>query len=58
LIGLRELMLNFDYRRLQDYEHVWRRQHGIADGEPSTLVRSPSVRSRSAKLRDLTVAAP
>jgi radical SAM superfamily enzyme YgiQ (UPF0313 family) len=40
LIGLRELMLNFDYRRLNDYEQKWRRQHRIPDGEPSTLVKA------------------
>lgn len=38
LIGLRDLMLNWDYRRLDEYERIWRHNHGIKDGEPSTLI--------------------
>jgi radical SAM superfamily enzyme YgiQ (UPF0313 family) len=38
LIGLRELMLNFDYRRLDEYEQLWRRNHQIPDHAPSTLI--------------------
>jgi radical SAM superfamily enzyme YgiQ (UPF0313 family) len=37
LLGLRELMLNFDYRRIREYEEYWRKAHGIPDGAPSTL---------------------
>jgi hypothetical protein len=37
LLGLRELMINFDYQRIREYEALWRRHHGIADGAPSTL---------------------
>jgi anaerobic magnesium-protoporphyrin IX monomethyl ester cyclase len=45
LIALRELMLNFDYRRLDQYEQVWRHIHQIADDEPSTLLKTaPRVR--------------
>ena len=36
LIGLRDLMLNFDYRRINDYERAWRNNHGVSDGAPST----------------------
>lgn len=41
LLGLRELMLNFDYKRIRAYEHYWRKNHGIQPGEPSTLYREP-----------------
>jgi radical SAM superfamily enzyme YgiQ (UPF0313 family) len=37
LIGLRDLMVNFDYRHFDEYEKHWRKLHDIADGEPSTL---------------------
>lgn len=38
LVGLREMMLNFDHRGIDRYENIWRRNHGIAPGQPSTLV--------------------
>lgn len=38
LIGLRDMMVNGEHRLIDEYEKVWRRNHGIADGEPSTLV--------------------
>lgn len=41
LLGLRELMVTFDYRRIDEYEQIWRQHHGIAEGEPSTLCRPP-----------------
>jgi len=41
LLGLRELMVNFDYRRVREYEAQWRRIHGIPDGAPSTLFVDP-----------------
>lgn len=31
LIGLRDLMLNFDYRRINEHERVWRRNHSLPD---------------------------
>ncbi len=37
LVGLRELMLTFDYRRINEYERIWRHQHNVPDGQPSTL---------------------
>lgn len=40
LIGLRDLMLNFDTRKIDEYEKVWRKQHAIPDGHPSTLWRA------------------
>lgn len=39
LIGLRDLMLRFDYSRIDAYEKIWRRNHRIPDGQPSTLWR-------------------
>ncbi len=41
LLGLREMMLSFDYRRINEYEQVWRRHHAIPDGHPSTLYDDP-----------------
>jgi hypothetical protein len=41
LLGLRELMVNFDRRRIEDYERYWRRAHGIVDGAPSTVFEDP-----------------
>ena len=37
LLGLRELMLNFDYKRIMEYEKYWRSAHNIPDEAPSTL---------------------
>ena len=39
LLGLRELMINFDYKRIQEYEKKWRRVNNIAEGAPSTLFK-------------------
>lgn len=41
LIALREFMIGFDYRRIDEYEKIWRRNHTIAEGAPSTLVQPP-----------------
>jgi len=41
LIGLREMMLGFDYRRIDAYEQVWRQNHGIPADQPSTIFRQP-----------------
>jgi radical SAM superfamily enzyme YgiQ (UPF0313 family) len=38
LVGLRELMLRFDFKRIDEYETIWRANHGIVDGAPSTLL--------------------
>jgi radical SAM superfamily enzyme YgiQ (UPF0313 family) len=37
LIGLREMMLAFDYSRIDAYEKIWRKNHRVPDGQPSTL---------------------
>jgi len=37
LLGLRELMMLGDERRIREYERGWRSQHGISAGAPSTL---------------------
>ncbi len=42
LLGLREMMINFDYKRIDEYEAIWRRNHGIAEGAPSTLFSKPA----------------
>lgn len=39
LIGLREMMLNKDAKRIDEYERIWRRIHDIPEGAPSTLYR-------------------
>jgi radical SAM superfamily enzyme YgiQ (UPF0313 family) len=41
LVGLREMMLNFDYRQIDAYEKAWRRNHQIPVGRRSTLFREP-----------------
>src|SRR3954466_8769173 len=38
LLGLRELMINLDYKRIDEYETLWRRHHNVPAGHPSTLV--------------------
>lgn len=39
LLGLREAMVKRDARRIGEYERIWRRNHAIPDGQPSTLFR-------------------
>ncbi len=41
LLGLRDLMMNFDYKRIAEYEQCWRKSHNIADGHPSTIFQEP-----------------
>lgn len=50
LLGLRELMLQFDYKHINEYESIWRRNHGIPDGAPSTLFRDPSKQTGATKI--------
>lgn len=38
LLGLREAMLQLNYRRIDEYEQIWRKNHQIPDGAPSTLL--------------------
>lgn len=37
LIGLREMMLNRDYKRINEYEEIWRKNRQISDDAPSTI---------------------
>jgi radical SAM superfamily enzyme YgiQ (UPF0313 family) len=37
LIGLRDLMMNFNLRQIDEYERIWRLNQRIPDGQPSTL---------------------
>lgn len=52
LLGLREMMLLGDRKRIDEYEKVWRKNHGIPDGAPSTLYKA------SARTEDGAVAPP
>ncbi len=38
LIGLRDLMVAKDYKRIDEYERIWRKNHSIPDGAPSTMI--------------------
>lgn len=49
LIGLRDLMLKGDIRKIDEYEKTWRRNHNIEDGEPSTLIPPAAVRKTAAE---------
>src|SRR5687768_16074189 len=46
LLGLRELMINFDYKRIREYEKYWRKAHGVPAGAPSTIYVDPSKEQR------------
>ena len=37
LVGLREMMMNFSWRLLDEYERIWRINNRISDDKPSTL---------------------
>jgi radical SAM superfamily enzyme YgiQ (UPF0313 family) len=53
LLGLRELMMSFDYKRIHDYEKYWRAAHRISDGAPSTVfseLRVPYAKSARGKI--------
>jgi radical SAM superfamily enzyme YgiQ (UPF0313 family) len=39
LLGLRELMLKGDFKKIDEYEQTWRRNHNIPSDAPSTLIR-------------------
>ena len=58
LLGLRELMLKGDYKKIDEYEKVWRRNHAIPDGAPSTLLKTrPTARSMRVPIGKREVAA-
>jgi radical SAM superfamily enzyme YgiQ (UPF0313 family) len=42
LLGLREAMLSGNPRLIDEYERIWRTNHQIPDGAPSTIYRDPS----------------
>jgi radical SAM superfamily enzyme YgiQ (UPF0313 family) len=54
LLGLREMMVRFDYRRINEYERLWRRHHGIPDAAPATLY-APSLARRSSSRRPTSI---
>ncbi|HEC20840.1 MAG TPA: radical SAM protein [Gammaproteobacteria bacterium] len=56
LLGLRELMMNFDYKRIEEYEQYWRRNHNIPDGAPSTIFQDP-VKNKAKKAANIRLAA-
>jgi hypothetical protein len=59
LLGLRELMLKGDYKKLDEYELIWRRNHAIPDGAPSTLLKErPTARSAMRPTGSRTRASP
>ena len=41
LLGLRELMIKGKHRQIDAYEKIWRRNHSIPDGAPSTIFVDP-----------------
>ncbi len=47
LLGLREMMVGFDRKRIDEYEDVWRGNHKIPDGMPSTLCRQEPALQRA-----------
>ena len=44
LAGLREMMVRRDIKRIDEYEQIWRMNHGVPDGAPSTLWVKPEKR--------------
>lgn len=55
LLGLRELMVNFDYKRIRDYERYWRRAHDIAEGAPATVFQAKKTPPRRPPAEDKKV---
>jgi anaerobic magnesium-protoporphyrin IX monomethyl ester cyclase len=51
LYGLRELMINFDYDRIADYEREWRLHHPDSDAMKAADAREQSVRTSLARLQ-------
>lgn len=41
LLGLRELMLKMDFKKINEYEAIWRKNHNIPADAPATLLRKP-----------------
>lgn len=58
LLGLRELMLKGDMKKIDEYERTWRRNHSIADGQASSLLSTPmTARSLRTPVRRVSAAA-
>ena len=49
LAGLREMMVKSDHRQIELYEKIWRANHNIPDGAPSTIFEDP-VKKKSVKV--------
>jgi radical SAM superfamily enzyme YgiQ (UPF0313 family) len=58
LLGLRELMLKGDYKKIDEYEKTWRRNHNIPDGAPSTLIDEPMTARSLRTAKPVGTAAP
>lgn len=43
LLGLRDLMMDFDYKRIAEYEVYWRKAHSIPEGVASTVFDTNNV---------------
>jgi radical SAM superfamily enzyme YgiQ (UPF0313 family) len=43
LLGLREMMVNNDYKGINEYEKIWRKNHKLAIGQPSTCFLDPAI---------------
>lgn len=49
LLGLREMMINMETRRIDEYEQIWRKNHNIPEGQPSTLFAPAGKAAREKK---------
>ena len=41
LLGLREMMVNGNLKGIQDFEKIWRKNHGLKKNQPSTIFVDP-----------------
>jgi hypothetical protein len=55
LLGLRELMINFDYARIRRYEQYWRKAHDLPESAPSTVFQPRKALHRKAAASDQKV---
>ena len=46
LLGLRELMVNRDIKRIKEYEKIWRRARGLSENEPLTIYDENNISKR------------
>ena len=47
LLGLREMMIQFDYQHIREYEKTWRRVHNVPNPAPPTIVRIQAAEHRA-----------